>query len=62
MEVGVGDERGSKDANEPEIRRIPAMVLLLNKRRVGEIGVCGRSPSLDEVEPERDGPALEGAG
>jgi hypothetical protein len=38
------------------------MVLLLNMRRVGEIGVWGRSSLDDDVEQERDGPAEDGAG
>ena len=60
--MGVGDWRGSKEANDPDIRRMPAIVLLLNMRRVGEIGVCGRSSLDDDVEQERDGPAEDGAG
>lgn len=58
----MGDWRGSNEANDPEIRRIPAIVLLLNMRRVGEIGVWGRSSLDDDVEQERDGPAEDGAG
>jgi hypothetical protein len=53
----VGDEE-----SEPDIRRIPAIVLLLNILRLGEMGVCGRSASLDVVDEVRDGPALAGAG
>ena len=58
----MGDWRGSKEANDPDIRRIPAIVLLLNKRILGEIGVCGRSSLDDDVEHERDGPEEGGAG
>ena len=41
---------------------MPAIVLLLNKRRLGEIGVCGRSSFDDDVEEERDGPAEDEEG
>jgi hypothetical protein len=51
--VGEADARGSKEANDPDIRRKPAIVLFPNTRRLGEMGVWGRSPSLDEVEADR---------